>query len=111
MIKAVPEPKYKSLYSSLRIEYEALQLERDLLKGRVFHLSQMVLSSEAGEVVVDEGGLGVSVPKHIAEWMIEYGLPWQIFRCGDHPDHWITELDSLFPYHMEMCKCDKCQQL
>lgn len=72
---------------------------------------QIVLSGESGEVVVDEGGPGGSLPKHVAEWMIEYGLPWQVFKCEIHPDHWITKLGSLFPYHMEMCKCDKCQQL
>lgn len=108
MIQLAPEPKYKKLYSALREEHEALKLERDLLKDQVFRLSQMVLSGEVGEVVVDEGGLGISVPKRVAEWMIEYGLPWQVFKCDEHGD-WVTELDSSFPYHMEMCRCDLCK--
>ena len=109
MLKSVQDPNYKKLYSLLRDECEALRLECDHLKDQVLRLSQMVPSGEAGEVVIDENNLAISVPKRVAGWMIEHGLPWQVFKCGTHPERFVTELDSLFPHHMEMCKCDKCQ--
>ncbi len=107
-MKLAPEPKYKTLYSQLKKEHEALKIERDLLMDKVFRLSEMVLSGNVGNVVVSNGDFMLEVPKHVAEWMIEYDLPWQVFKCEIHGD-WITELDSSFPYHMEMCKCDKCK--
>lgn len=107
-MKLAPEPKYKTLYSELRKEHEALKIECELLKDKVFRLSNMVLSGKVGSVVVSEGEFMLEVPKHIAEWMIEYDLPWQVFKCDEHGD-WINELDSSFPYHMEMCKCEKCK--
>lgn len=106
-IKLAPEPKYKSLYSSLRKEHESLKIENQLLKEKVYELSNMVLSGNVGEVIIQEGVSSISVPKHVAEWMIEYSLPWQVFRCEDH-GLWVSELDSLFPYHMECSKCPKC---
>ncbi|EOC5887550.1 hypothetical protein ACI495_004420 [Vibrio vulnificus] len=108
-MKLAPEPKYKSLYSELRKEHDALMIECELLKDKVFRLSEMVLSGNVGNVVVSDGDLMLEVPKHIAEWMIEYDLPWQVFRCDTHGD-WINELDSSFPYHMEMCKCERCNE-
>ncbi|RGP86556.1 hypothetical protein BC354_13230 [Vibrio cholerae] len=107
-MKLAPEPKYKTLYSQLRKEHEALKVEYELLKDKVFRLSDMVLSGNVGSLVVSDGDFMVEVPKRIAEWMIEYDLPWQVFKCELHGD-WITELDSSFPYHMEMCKCDRCK--
>ncbi len=108
-MKIAPEPKYKTLYSELRKEHEALKVECDLLRDKVFRLSDMVLSGKVGNVIVPDGDFMLEVPKHIAEWMLEFDLPWQIFKCETHGD-WINELDSSFPFHMEMCKCDKCKE-
>ncbi len=107
-MKLAPEPKYKSLYSKLNKEHEALKLECELLKDKVFRLSHMITTGSVGCVAVPDGNVMLEVPKQIAEWMIEYDLPWQVFRCDDHGD-WITELDSSFPYHMEQCKCRHCR--
>ncbi|GHW54533.1 hypothetical protein [Vibrio cholerae] len=106
-MKIAPEPKYKKLYSELLREHKALKIQFDLLKDKTLRLSDMVLSGNVGSVVVSEGDFILEVPKYIAEWMIEFDLPWQVFKCDTHGD-WITELDSSFPYHMEMCKCPRC---
>lgn len=107
-VKLAQEPKYKSLYSKLSKEHEALKLECELLKDKVFRLSNMVISGSVGCVAVPDGGVMLEVPQRIAEWMIEYDLPWQVFKCDTHGD-WIAELDSSFPCHMEQCKCEKCK--
>lgn len=106
-LKLASEPKYKTLYSALKKKHESLKTENQMLRDKVYELSQMVLSGKVGEVIIDDGMLSASVPKHVAEWMIEYSLPWQVFRCEDH-GLWVSELDSLFPYHMECNKCPKC---
>lgn len=107
VVKLAPEPKYKKLYSSLRKEHDTLKTENQMLREKVHELSQMVLSGKVGEVIVEDGMFSIEVPKHIAEWMIEFGLPWQVFKCDEH-GLWVSELDSLFPYHMECSKCPKC---
>ncbi|MEZ8292411.1 hypothetical protein AB6D11_01010 [Vibrio splendidus] len=106
-MKLAQKPKYKSLYSGLFKEHEALKIECELLKDKVFRLSNMVLSGNIGSVVIPDGDLMLEVPNHVVQWMIEYDLPWQVFKCETHSE-WINELDSSFPFHMEMCKCDKC---
>lgn len=107
MMKLAPEPKYKKLYSELVKDYESLKLENETLKDKVLLLSSMVLSGKIGSVAVQDGVAMVEVPERVAKWMVEYGMPWQVFKCEQH-GLWITELDSCFPYHMEQCKCDKC---
>jgi len=106
-MKLAPEPKYKTLYSAIKKENEALKVENELLKDKIYNLSKMVLPGEFGEVVIQDGMLLITVPKYVAEWMIEYSMPWQVFKCDAH-GLWINELDSSFPYHMEQCTCCKC---
>lgn len=106
-LKAAPEPKYKKLYSEAKRTIASLELEIEVLKDKVYHISNMVLSGTVGDVAIQSGQLEISVPKHVAQWMIEYQLPWQVFRCEEH-GLWIDELDSSFPYHMECSKCPKC---
>jgi len=106
-IKLAAEPKYKTLYSKLKKEHEFLKVENQLLRDKVYDLSNMVLSGKVGEVIVEDGMQSISVPKHVAEWMVEFGLPWQVFKCDEH-GVWFDELDSSFPYHMELCTCSKC---
>ncbi len=106
-MKLAPEPKYKALYSELKKEHDLLISENELLKDKVVQLSYMVETGKVGSIMV-ETGLGLmEVPKPILELMVEHNLPWQVFKCEEH-DHWVTELDSLFPYHMENNKCDLC---
>ncbi len=107
-MKLAAEPKYKTLYSGLRKEHEALKIECELLKDKIFRLSEMVLSGSVGSVAVQDGNCMLEVPKRVAKWMIEYDLPWQVFKCEEHGE-WIDELDSSFPYHMEMSKCERCR--
>ncbi|WP_351122700.1 hypothetical protein [Shewanella sp. T24-MNA-CIBAN-0130] len=108
-VKLAPEPKYKKLYSISLQSIKALELENAALKDKVYTLSGMVLSGKVGSVVVQDGILDIDVPKHVAEWMLEYGMPWQVFRCDDH-GLWVTDLDCSFPYHMEQSKCNKCER-
>ena len=107
-MKLAPEPKYKTLYSKLRKEHDALKIEYELLRDKAFRLSDMILSGRGGSVVVRDGNHMIEVPERIANWMIEYDLPWQVFKCDTHGG-WLTELDSSFPYHMEMCRCEQCE--
>lgn len=107
-LKLAPESKYKKLYSQLLKEHKELKLENDLLKDKVFRLSNMILTNKTESVAVQDGDLMVEVPKHIVEWMLEYNLPWQVFKCEDHGD-WITDLDCSFPYFMDQCKCNLCK--
>lgn len=107
-LKLAPEPKYKKLYSQLLKEHKELKLENDLLKDKVFRLSNMILTNKTESVAVHDGDLMVEVPKHIVEWMLEYNLPWQVFKCEEHGD-WITDLDCFFPYFMDQCKCNLCK--
>ena len=106
-IKLATEPKYKTLYSKLKKEHDNLKIENQLLRDKVYDLSNMVLSGKVGEVIVEDGMQPISVPKHVAEWMVEFGLPWQVFKCDEH-GLWFDELDYSFPYHMELCACCKC---
>ena len=48
------------------------------------------------------------LPSRVIEWMIYYdSFCWELFFCYEHNEFY-TELDALFPYHMEMCRCGKC---
>jgi hypothetical protein len=110
MIKFAKEPKYKTLYSGARKQVLALEAEVAQLKCKIYTLSNTVLSGETdSDVVIFERDHSIVVPKDVAFWMVEYGLPWQVFRCDEH-GLWITELDTSFPYHMEQSTCLKCQK-
>lgn len=52
---------------------------------------------------------GKSIPLRVAEWMLEHGLPWEVFWCYEH-SLWVEELDSSFPYFAEFNQCCKCQE-
>lgn len=110
MLQLAPEPKYKTLYSKLKKENDAMKLENEALRDRVISLSQMVILGKVGTVAVMDGFDMIEVPKYVVEWMIEYKLPYQVFQCELHHGEWITELDTSFPYHMEDCRCAKCER-
>lgn len=107
MLALAKEPKYKILYSQLKRENDALKIEHEILKDKILQLSHMVLCKKVGSVMVQNGDSLLEVPAQVAKWMIEYNLPWEVFRCEIHGE-WISELDAHFPYHMEMCRCDRC---
>lgn len=108
-LKLAPEPKYKKLYSQSKIEIAELKKQVEALTDKVYTLSDMVLSGKVGEIVLEDGLNSVTVPKQVAEWMVEYSLPWQVFKCDAH-GLWVDELDSSFPYYMEQSTCFKCRK-
>lgn len=67
-----------------------------LLQSKIDDLNATVamLEEQIQKLTADE------VPTHVMLWMKDYNLPWQMFRCYRH-DKWFSELDSLFPYHIE----------
>ncbi|QUM78757.1 hypothetical protein HWV00_21020 (plasmid) [Moritella sp. 24] len=78
--------------------------QNKVLKDKVESLELEVLHYKEQ---IDKLTLG-DVPQIVKNWMNEYSLPWEIFWCFEH-EKWIAELDNLFPYHMENCRCDKCE--
>ncbi|HIA3372025.1 TPA: hypothetical protein ACWP5B_004467 [Escherichia coli] len=50
----------------------------------------------------------IPMTKQVLEWITEYGVPWEVLYCPECRE-WFTELDNLFPYHTECCKC-KCDE-
>ncbi len=108
VMRVVDHPDYKALYKSLKARHDALEVECESLREKVINLSHMVLSGNVGNVIVPDGDLMLEVPERVAKWMVEFGLPWQVFKCDTHGE-WVTELDSSFPYFMQYSTCDKCK--
>ncbi|VTP12659.1 hypothetical protein PUATCC27989T_00471 [Phytobacter ursingii] len=95
----------------LEEENYQLRRERTLLRQQISSLSHR-LDMAQKELSLRNYDISsippIPITKQVAEWINEYGVPWEALYCP-HCRSWFSELDSSFPYHIDSCVC-KCEE-